>query len=141
MTQQPVGSAPLPELVVRNLTRIAVTALTIGGLLIGVAVMVAVFGDVNKGELVAILASVGVLLNIASAAQGGLGAILASTRTAGDPPAPVTVVNAPADPVPTSDVPAPTKQPAAGERARRPAKRATGAGKKTAAARRRQTRT
>jgi hypothetical protein len=138
MTQQPVGSAPLPELVVRNLTRIAVTALTIGGLLIGVAVMVA---DVNKGELVAILASVGVLLNIASAAQGGLGAILASTRTAGDPPAPVTVVNAPADPVPTSDVPAPTKQPAAGERARRPAKRATGAGKKTAAARRRQTRT
>lgn len=103
--QTPAGSAPLPEIVVRRLAAIAVTALILGGLLIAVAVLVAVYGDINKGELVAILASVGVLLNIASGCTGGLGAILASTRAVDPgPPGSVTVTPSPA----TADTPAAT---------------------------------
>jgi hypothetical protein len=94
------GTAPLPELVVKALGRIALLGLTIGGVLIYLALRQT--GPTDP----AVTGVIGTFLAITSAAVGGLGAILASTRAIGDPPTPVTVTNAPADPVPTADVPA-----------------------------------
>ena len=42
---------------------------------------------------------------LAGVAIGGLGAILVSTKSGAGPPAPVQVVNAPADPVPVEPAP------------------------------------
>lgn len=98
MATTPPGSAPLPELVVKALGRIALVGLLIGGGLIYLALRSP--GPVDP----AVTGVIGTFLAITSVAVGGLGAILSTTRSASDPPTPVTVTNPPADPVLTTDV-------------------------------------
>lgn len=109
MTATPPGTAPLPELVVRNLGRIALAGLIIGGALLALIIL-------QPGKIdPAAVAMVGTFLGVPTVCAGGLGAILASTRAPGDPPTPVTVTNPPADPVQTADVaddPPPAQNPA-----------------------------
>lgn len=101
----PPGTAPVAELVVKALGRISITGLLVGGSLVALAL-------VQPGKVDAVIIGViGTLLSISSAAAGALGAILAMTRSAADPPQPVTVVNPPADPVVTTDVEAPEPEP------------------------------
>lgn len=105
-TQTPSGSAPIPELVVRGLTRIAIIGLIIGGSLVVLALT-------QPGKVDAtVIGVIGAVLALPTAAVGALGAILASTRSPADPPQPVTVTNQPADPVLTADVdqPRPAKK-------------------------------
>lgn len=104
MTTTPPGSAPLPEIVVRRLAIVAALDIVCGAGLLAFAITQP--GTVDA----ATIAVVGTFLTIGGTAVGGLSSILASTRSASDPPAPVTVVNAPADPVPTADVPAKRKR-------------------------------
>lgn len=99
MTATPSGSAPLPEIVVRRLAIVAALDIVCGAGLLAFAITQP--GAVDA----ATIAVVGTFLTIGGTAVGGLSSILASTRSASDPPAPVTVVNAPADLVPTADVP------------------------------------
>lgn len=88
----------VPELVVKRLAVIAVSAIASGTLLTALALF-------QPGKIdAAIIGVIGADFAIGSAALGALGAILASTRSPSDPPAPVTVVNPPADPVQTADV-------------------------------------
>lgn len=101
----PPGTAPVAELVVKALGRISITGLLVGGSLVALAL-------VQPGKVDAVIIGViGTLLSISSAAAGALGAILAMTRSAADPPQPVTVVNPPADPVVTTDVEVPEPEP------------------------------
>jgi hypothetical protein len=123
MTNTPPGSAPLPELVVRRLAVVAVTALLTGAALLALAVF-------QPGKVDATtVAVIGNFVTLAGTAVGGLGAILASTRTASDPPSPVTVMNPPATPVLTSDVPPAGPTPAA-KRNRSPIKKSSAAKKR-----------
>lgn len=121
MTVTPPGTAPLPELVVRWLGRVAV----VGGVEVTLLIILAL---TQPGKVdAAIIGVIAGCLQLPSMAIGALGAILASTRAPSptDPPTPVNVVNPPADPVPTSDVPrtsprtkAPAKKAASARRRR-----------------------
>ena len=75
MTTAP-GTAPLPELVVRWLGRVAVAGIVVGGILVVLAI------EAKAQVDAAVIGVISTFLAIVTGATGALGAILASTRSA-----------------------------------------------------------